>query len=163
MSPHVTTLHPQDRLVAFLDLVKSLRWPAVALVLIVLLQAPLRGVLSVVPGVEAAPRTVMAGGLPLRVDSGALPVATGEVVETLRGLDPELLRLFLDLDQTAIYCGPLEAEYRVGLRRLAHLNLVEPRFEPHRGPDCAQNSVMTEHGKRVQTYLISLTVSLLKG
>lgn len=163
MSPHITTLHPHDRVVAFLDLVKSLRWPAVALFLIVLLEAPLRGVFSFVPGVEAAPRTVMAGGLPLRVDPAALPAAPEEVLETLRGLDADLLRSFLDMDQSAIYCGALEAEYRAGMRRLAHLNLVEPRFEPQRGPECAQNSVMTEHGRRVQTYLISLTVSLLKG
>jgi len=162
-SPHITSMHPHDRVVAFLDLVKSLRWPAVAVFLIVLMEAPLRGVFSVVPGVEAAPRVVMAGGLPLRVDGGSLPAATDEVVDTLRGLDADLLRTFLDMDQSAIYCGALDAEYRVGMRRLAHLNLVEPRFEPQRGPDCAQNSVMTEHGKRLQTYVISLTVSLLKG
>jgi len=105
----------------------------------------------------------MAGGLALRIDAASLPAAPAEVVETLRGLDAGLLRVFLDMDQAAICCGALEAEQRVGMRRLAHLTVVEQRFEPQRGPDCAQNSVMTEHGRRVQTSLISLTVSLLKG
>jgi hypothetical protein len=166
MSPHVTALHPPDRVVAFIDLVKSLRWPAVAIVVLMLVQAPMRSLWELVPGMPAqaaAPRVVMAGPLALKADPASLPIATDEVVQTLRALDGELLRVFLDMDQTAIYCGALEAEYRVGMRRLAHLGIVEARNEPERGAACAQNAVMTDHGKRVQTYIISLTVSLLKG
>lgn len=70
------------------------------------------------------------------------------MVETLRGLDADLPRTFLDMDQSAIDCGALEAQPRVGMRRLAHLVLVEPRFEPRRGPECAQKGVMGERGKR---------------
>ncbi|WP_144186816.1 hypothetical protein [Elioraea rosea] len=163
MSPHIQALSPADRVVAFLDLVKSLRWPAVAVFVLVLVQVPLHGVLGLVPGLDVAPRTVLAGHLPVRVDEQGLPAANDEVVHAVRAMDGDLLRIFLDMDQTAVYCGSLDAEYRAGLRRLAHLNLVEPRYEPQRGGDCAQNTVMTEQGKRVQTYLISLMVSLLKG
>lgn len=170
MSPHVqaqlAAIHPPDRVVAFIDLVKSLRWPAVAIFVLLLAQGPLRGLGDLVPGMPAqatTPRVVMAGPLALRADPASLPAATDEVVQTLREFDGELLRVFLDMDQTAIYCGALEAEYRIGMRRLAHLGIVEARNEPERGPACAQNAVMTDHGKRVQTYIISLTVSLLKG
>ncbi len=163
MSPHVTALTPADRVVAFLDLVKSLRWPAVAVLVLLLLQVPLHGVLASFPGMDAASRTMMAGHLPIRVDEQGLPAANDEVVHAVRSMDGDLLRIFLDMDQTAVYCGSLDAEYRAGLRRLAHINLVEARYEPQRGGECAQNTVMTEQGKRVQTYLISLMVSLLKG
>jgi hypothetical protein len=170
MSPTVqaqlATLHPPDRVVAFIDLVKSLRWPVVAIFVLMLAHGPIRSLWELVPGMPAqamAPRVVMAGTLPIKADPATLPAASDEVVQTLRALDGELLRVFLDMDQTAIYCGALEAEYRVGMRRLAHLGLVEARNEPERGAACAQNAVMTDHGKRVQTYIISLTVSLLKG
>jgi hypothetical protein len=78
-------------------------------------------------------------------------------------MDADVLRTFLDMDQNAIYCGSLDAEYRAGMRRLAHLGLVEARSDPSRPGDCRDYAVMTELGKRVETYLISVMVGMLKG
>jgi len=163
MSPHVTTLHPPDRVIALIDLVKSFRWPAVVLLVIALASPMLAAMPGLTPALGGGARVVMAGPLPLKVDPASLPAANEEVMRAVGAMDGDLLRVFLDMDQTAIYCGSLDAEYRAGMRRLAHINLVEQRFQPERGETCALNSVMTEEGRRVQTYLISLAVAMLKG
>jgi len=46
MSPQPTTLHPPDRVIALIDLVKSFRWPAVALAVTTLAATPLGRLLA---------------------------------------------------------------------------------------------------------------------
>lgn len=159
----VPTLPPHggDRVIALIDFVKSLRWPAVAVLLLVLLLDPIRTTIEALHGSGAG--VVRLGDIPLRVTPHTLPAANPEVARAVGAMDADVLRTFLDMDQNAIYCGSLDAEYRAGMRRLAHLGLVEARSDPSRPFDCRDYAVMTELGKRVETYLISVMVGMLKG
>jgi hypothetical protein len=159
----VPTLPPHggDRVIAFIDFVKSLRWPAVAVLLLVLLLDPIRATIESLHGDGAG--VVRLGDIPLRINPHTLPTPDAAIARAVAALDADVLRTFLDMDQNAIYCGSLDAEYRAGMRRLAHLGLVEARSDPSRAPDCRDYAVMTELGKRVETYLISVMVGLLKG
>ena len=160
-------LHPPhggDRVIAFLDFVKSLRWPAVAVLLLVLLLDPVRTALQALHGQASGAGTVtMLGELPLRIAPHALPHPAEYVARAVEAMDGDVLRTFLDMDQNAIYCGSLDAEYRAGMRRLAHLGLVEARNDPSRPAECRDYAVMTELGKQVETYLISVMVGILKS
>jgi hypothetical protein len=160
----VPTLPPHggDRVIAFIDFVKSLRWPAVAVLLLVLLLDPIRATLESLHGHSGA-GAIRLGEMQLRVSPHSLPTPQEDVVRAVAAMEADVLRTFLDMDQNAIYCGSLDAEYRAGMRRLAHLGLVEARSDPSRAPDCRDYAVMTELGKRVETYLISVMVGMLKG
>jgi hypothetical protein len=149
--------------IAFIDFVKSLRWPAVAVLLLVLLLDPIRTSIQALHGQGDGASVVRLGNLPLRVSAQTLPQPNEEIVRAVAAMDADVLRTFLDMDQNAIYCGSLDAEYRAGMRRLAHLGLVEARSDPARPSDCRDYAVMTELGKRVETYLISVMVGMLKG
>jgi hypothetical protein len=153
------------RVIAFIDFVKSLRWPGVLVLTLVLLLDPLKATLAAFsPGPAAAPAgTVMVGQLPLRIRPESMPHPLEFIVRAVQAMDADLLRSFLDMDQNAIYCGSLAAEYRAGMRRLADLGLVEARTDTSRTDQCRDYAVMTELGKQVETYLISLHVALLKG
>lgn len=153
--------HGGDRVIAFIDFVKSLRWPAVAVLGLVLLLEPIRAAIGALHGDGAG--VVQLGDIALRLDPRTLPQPSEEVVRAVAAMDADVLRTFLDMDQNAIYCGSLDAEYRAGMRRLAHLGLVEARADAARPPDCRDYAVMTELGKRVETYLISVMVGMLKG
>jgi hypothetical protein len=157
--------HRGDRVIAFTDFVKSLRWPGVLVLTLVLLLDPLKATLSGlhVPGAAATHGTVMLGALPLRINTETMPRPAEFIVRAVEAMDADLLRSFLDMDQNAIYCGSLTAEYRAGMRRLADLGLVEARTDPARTDQCRDYAVMTALGRQVETYLISLSVSLLKG
>ncbi|MFN6999518.1 hypothetical protein [Elioraea tepidiphila] len=155
--------HGGDRVIAFIDFVKSLRWPAVAVLLLVLLLDPIRTSIQALHGQGDGASVVRLGNLPLRVSAQTLPQPNEEIVRAVAAMDADVLRTFLDMDQNAIYCGSLDAEYRAGMRRLAHLGLVEARSDPARPSDCRDYAVMTELGKRVETYLISVMVGMLKG
>ena len=151
-------------MIAFIDFVKSLRWPAVVVLLLVLLLDPIRASLDTLHRHATGTGTVtMLGELPLRVAPHALPHPAEYVARAVEAMDGDVLRTFLDMDQNAIYCGSLDAEYRAGMRRLAHLGLVEARTDPSRPADCHVYAVMTEFGKQVETYLISVMVGILKG
>lgn len=155
-----------DRVIAFIDFVKSLRWPAVLVLTLVLLLEPLRGSLAALHapgGTPTGQATVMVGELPLRINAETLPRPAEFIVRAVQAMDADLLRSFLDMDQNAIYCGSLTAEYRAGMRRLADLGLVEARTDPSRTDQCRDYAVMTALGRQVETYLISLHVALLKG
>jgi hypothetical protein len=154
-----------DRVIAFIDFVKSLRWPGVLMLALVLLLDPLKATLGAFsPATTAGPTgTVMVGELPLRIKPESMPRPSEFIVRAVQAMDADLLRSFLDMDQNAIYCGSLTAEYRVGMRRLANLGLVEARTDTSRTDQCRDYAVMTELGKQVETYLISLSVALLKG
>jgi hypothetical protein len=162
-SMSVPTLLPHggDRVIAFIDFVKSLRWPAVAVLLLVLLLDPIRTTIESLHGDGAG--VVRLGDIPLRVNPHTLPQPNEDIVRAVAAMDGDVLRTFLDMDQNAIYCGSLDAEYRAGMRRLAHLELVEARSDPSRPFDCRDYAVMTELGKRVETYLISVMVGMLTG
>jgi hypothetical protein len=157
--------HAGDRVIAFIDFVKSLRWPGVLVLALLLLLDPLKATLGTFsPEAEAAPTgVVMLGDLPLHVRPQTMPRPSEFIVRAVQAMDADLLRSFLDMDQNAIYCGSLTAEYRAGMRRLADLGLVEARSDASRTDQCRDYAVMTELGKQVETYLISLNVSLLKG
>jgi hypothetical protein len=159
----VPTLPPHggDRVIAFIDFVKSLRWPAVAVLLLVLLLDPIRATIESLHGDGAG--VVRLGDIALRINPHTLPTPDAAIARAVAAMDADVLRTFLDMDQNAIYCGSLDAEYRAGMRRLAHLGLVEARSDPSRAPDCRDYAVMTELGKRVETYLISVMVGMLKG
>ena len=151
-------------MIAFIDFVKSLRWPAVVVLLLVLLLDPIRASLDTLHRHATGTGTMtMLGELPLRVAPHALPRPAEYVARAVEAMDGDVLRTFLDMDQNAIYCGSLDAEYRAGMRRLAHLGLVEARTDPSRPADCHDHAVMTELGKQVETYLISVMVGILKG
>jgi hypothetical protein len=154
-----------DRVIAFIDFVKSLRWPGVLVLTLVLLLEPLRGSLAALhaPPDAGAAGTVMVGELKLRINAETMPRPAEFIVRAIEAMDADLLRSFLDMDQNAIYCGSLTAEYRAGMRRLADLGLVEARTDTSRTDQCRDYAVMTELGKQVETYLISLHVALLKG
>lgn len=154
--------HGGDRVIAFLDFVKSLRWPAVVVLLLVLLLEPIRATLAAWHG-PAGGGVVLLGEMPMRVDPHTLPRPAEHVVRAVQAMDADVLRTFLDMDQNAIYCGSLDAEYRAGMRRLAHLGLVEARTDPSRPEDCRDYAVMTELGKQVEGYLISVMVGMLRG
>lgn len=161
----VPTLPPHggDRVIAFIDFVKSLRWPAVAVLLLVLLLDPIRATIEALHGQGNGASVVRLGDIPLRVNPHRLPTPDEAIARAVAAMDGDVLRTFLDMDQNAIYCGSLDAEYRAGMRRLAHLGLVEARSDPARPVDCRDYAVMTELGKRVETYLISVMVGMLKG
>jgi hypothetical protein len=166
LSMSVPTLPPHggDRVIAFIDFVKSLRWPAVVVLLLVLLLDPIRASLETLQGRTSGAGTVtMLGELPLRIAPHALPQPAEYIARAVEAMDGDVLRTFLDMDQHAIYCGSLDAEYRAGMRRLAHLGLVEARNDPSRPEECRDYAVMTELGKQVETYLISVMVGILKG
>ena len=153
--------HGGDRVIAFIDFVKALRWPAVVVLLLVPLLDPIRTTIEALHGDSAG--VVRLGDIKLRVAPHGLPLPDEAIVRAVAAMDADVLRTFLDMDQNAIYCGSLDAEYRAGMRRLAHLGLVEARSDPARAFDCRDHAVMTELGKRVETYLISVMVGLLKG
>jgi hypothetical protein len=156
--------HGGDRVIAFLDFVKALRWPAVVVTLFVLLLQPIRASLEALHGhASGAGTVVVLGELPMRLAPHSLPQPSEFVTRAVQAMDADVLRTFLDMDQHAIYCGNLDAEYRAGMRRLAHLGLVEARNDPARPADCRDYAVMTELGKQVETYLISVMVGMLKG
>lgn len=157
--------HGGDRVIAIIDFVKSLRWPGLLVAALLLLLDPLKATLNGFRPAAATPsaRVVMLGELPLRINAETMPRPAGYIVRAIEAMDADLLRSFLDMDQNAIYCGSLSAEYRVGMRRLANLGLVEARTDTSRTDQCRDYAVMTELGKQVETYLISLSVSLLKG
>jgi hypothetical protein len=151
--------------IAFIDFVKSLRWPGVLVLTLLLLLEPLKATLGALHAPPAGQHTsrVMVGELQLHVKPDVMPRPAEFIVRAVQAMDADLLRSFLDMDQNAIYCGSLTAEYRVGMRRLADLGLVEARTDPARTDQCRDYAVMSELGKQVETYLISLSVSLLKG
>ena len=156
--------HGGDRVIAFIDFVKSLRWPLVAVLLLVLLLDPIRASIAALHGGATGAGTLtMLGDLPIRLAPHALPQPSEPIARTVEAMDGDVLRTFLDMDQNAIYCGSLDAEYRAGMRRLSHLGLVEARNDPARAPDCRDYAVMTELGKQVESYLISVMVGMLKG
>lgn len=155
--------HGGDRVIAFIDFVKALRWPAVAVLLLVLLLDPIRTTIEALHGPGNGSSVVRLGDIPLRVNPRTLPAPDEAIVRAVAAMDGDVLRTFLDMDQNAIYCGSLDAEYRAGMRRLAHLGLVEARSDPSRPFDCRDYAVMTEFGKRVETYLVSVMVGMLKG
>ena len=155
--------HGGDRVIAFIDFVKSLRWPAVAVLLLVLLLDPIRTTIETLHGHGDGASVVRLGDIPLRVNPHTLPQPNEEIARAVAAMDGDVLRTFLDMDQNAIYCGSLDAEYRAGMRRLSHLGLVEARSDPSRPVDCRDYAVMTELGKRVETYLISVMIGMLKG
>lgn len=156
--------HGGDRVIAFIDFVKSLRWPAVAVLLLVLLLDPIRASIEALHGHAAGNgTTTMLGALPIRIAPHALPQPAEFVARAVAAMDADVLRTFLDMDQNAIYCGSLDSEYRAGMRRLSHLGLVEARNDPSRPEDCRDYAVMTELGKQVESYLISVMVGMLKG
>lgn len=165
MAAQTDAPHGGDRVIAFIDFVKSLRWPGVLVLALLLLLDPLKATLGAFsPGTTAGPTgTVMVGQLPLRIRPESMPHPSEYIVRAVEAMDADLLRSFLDMDQNAIYCGSLTAEYRAGMRRLADLGLVEGRTDASRSDPCRDYAVMTELGKQVETYLISLNVSLLKG
>jgi len=153
-----------DRVIAFIDFVRSLRWPGVLVVTLIVLLEPLKAALASLhaPGASGT-AMVMVGDLPLRINAETMPRPAEFIVRAVEAMDADLLRSFLDMYQNAIYCGSLTAEYRAGMRRLADLGLVESRTDPARTDQCRDYAVMTELGRQVETYLISLSVSLLKG
>jgi hypothetical protein len=152
--------HGGDRVIAFIDFVKSLRWPAVAALLVLQLD-PIRRPIESLRGNGAG--VVRLGDIACRVTPHALPQPNEDIVRAVAAMDGDILRTVLNMDQNAIYCGSPDVEYRTGMRRPAHLELVEAWSDRARPFDCRDDAVMAELGKWVKTYLISVMVGMLKG